>query len=241
MPKVVGTVLLLLNTTILTFLCRIWGIIIIIIIIVGLSNFSFDLSVTWPQGMVLDGLKGFQTKKSKFMTFDYKSADRYLVLPLDNIIIPPLCKIMLMKTHHPESRVLDHLPPCSPINAHLSVDTLFEEFPAAMFVFSLYYMYKWDLYRSIMMSPLQYSWPYHSHSATQMWILRYRSWGVQRNFFHFSKKNDPWRDSYNYLDVNNHPDTCSALRPSIVSPCAHARVNSFWFWKVFFFYILSSS
>ena len=31
--------------------------------------------------MVLDGLKGFQSKKSKFMTFNYKSADRYLVLP----------------------------------------------------------------------------------------------------------------------------------------------------------------
>ena len=31
--------------------------------------------------MVLDGLKGFQSKKSKFLTFNYKSADRYLVLP----------------------------------------------------------------------------------------------------------------------------------------------------------------
>ena len=31
--------------------------------------------------MVLDGLKGFQSKKSKFKTFNYKSADIYLVLP----------------------------------------------------------------------------------------------------------------------------------------------------------------
>ena len=32
------------------------------------------------QGMVLDGLKGFQAKKSKSMTFDYKSCISYLVL-----------------------------------------------------------------------------------------------------------------------------------------------------------------
>ena len=35
------------------------------------------------QGMVLDGLKGFQAKKSKSMTFNYKSALRYLVLALE--------------------------------------------------------------------------------------------------------------------------------------------------------------
>ena len=40
-----------------------------------------------------------------------------------------------MKIHHPESRVLGHLLPSPPIDAHLSVDTLLEEFPAAMFVF----------------------------------------------------------------------------------------------------------
>ena len=34
----------------------------------------------WLQGMVLDGLKGFQAKKSKSMTFNYKGALRYLVL-----------------------------------------------------------------------------------------------------------------------------------------------------------------
>ena len=32
------------------------------------------------QGMVLDGLKGFQAKKSKSMTFNYKSCISYLVL-----------------------------------------------------------------------------------------------------------------------------------------------------------------
>ena len=36
----------------------------------------------WLQGMVLDGLKGFQAKKSKSMTFNYKGALRYLVLAL---------------------------------------------------------------------------------------------------------------------------------------------------------------
>ena len=34
----------------------------------------------WLQGMVLDGLKGFQAKKSKSMTFNYKSCISYLVL-----------------------------------------------------------------------------------------------------------------------------------------------------------------
>ena len=34
------------------------------------------------QGMVLDGLKGFQAKKSKSMTFNYKSCISYLVLAL---------------------------------------------------------------------------------------------------------------------------------------------------------------
>ena len=46
-----------------------------------------------------------------------------------------ICNIIIMKTHHPESRVLGHLLPSPPIDAHLSVDTLLEEFPAAMFVF----------------------------------------------------------------------------------------------------------
>ena len=32
----------------------------------------------WIQGMVLDGLKGFHARKPKFMTFNNKSADRYL-------------------------------------------------------------------------------------------------------------------------------------------------------------------
>ena len=36
----------------------------------------------WLQGMVLDGLKGFQAKKSKSMTFNYKSCISYLVLAL---------------------------------------------------------------------------------------------------------------------------------------------------------------
>ena len=40
----------------------------------------------WSKGMVLDGLKGFQSKKSKFKTFNYKSADRYLVLTLKLIL-----------------------------------------------------------------------------------------------------------------------------------------------------------
>ena len=34
----------------------------------------------WLQGMVLDGLKWFQAKKSKSMTFNYKSCISYLVL-----------------------------------------------------------------------------------------------------------------------------------------------------------------
>ena len=34
----------------------------------------------WLQGMVLDGLKGFQAKKSKSTTFNYKSCISYLVL-----------------------------------------------------------------------------------------------------------------------------------------------------------------
>ena len=34
----------------------------------------------WLQGMVLDGLKWFQAKNWKSMTFNYKSDDRYLVL-----------------------------------------------------------------------------------------------------------------------------------------------------------------
>ena len=46
-----------------------------------------------------------------------------------------ICNIIIMKTHHPESWVLGHLLPSPPIDAHLSVDTLLEEFPAAMFVF----------------------------------------------------------------------------------------------------------
>ena len=36
----------------------------------------------WLQGMVLDGLKGFQAKKSKSMTFNYKSCISYLVWAL---------------------------------------------------------------------------------------------------------------------------------------------------------------
>ena len=34
----------------------------------------------WPQGMVLDGLEWFKAKNRKSMTFNYKSAGRYLVL-----------------------------------------------------------------------------------------------------------------------------------------------------------------
>ena len=48
-----------------------------------------------------------------------------------------ICNIIIMNTHHPESRVLGHLLPSPPVDAHLSVDTLLEEFPAAMFVFLL--------------------------------------------------------------------------------------------------------
>ena len=45
-----------------------------------------------------------------------------------------LCNMMIMITHHPESRVLGHLLPRPPIDTHLPVNTLLEEFPAAMFV-----------------------------------------------------------------------------------------------------------
>ena len=37
----------------------------------------------WLQGMVLYGTKGFQAKKSKSMTFNYKSCISYLVLALN--------------------------------------------------------------------------------------------------------------------------------------------------------------
>ena len=49
----------------------------------GLKRGLFDQirCSQWPQGMVLDGLKGFQSEKSKSMTFNYKIALRYLVLP----------------------------------------------------------------------------------------------------------------------------------------------------------------
>ena len=49
----------------------------------GLKRGLFDQirCSQWPQGMVLDGLKGFQSKKAKSKTFNYKSATRYLVLP----------------------------------------------------------------------------------------------------------------------------------------------------------------
>ena len=40
----------------------------------------FCLCSQWLQGMVLDGIKGFQAKKSNSMTFNYKSVLRYLVL-----------------------------------------------------------------------------------------------------------------------------------------------------------------
>ena len=39
-------------------------------------------SSQWLQGMVLDGLKWFQAKNWKSMTFNYKSTDKYLVLAL---------------------------------------------------------------------------------------------------------------------------------------------------------------
>ena len=42
----------------------------------------------WLQGMVLDGLKGFQAKKSKSMTFNYKSCISYLVLAHYLIVLP---------------------------------------------------------------------------------------------------------------------------------------------------------
>ena len=45
-----------------------------------------------------------------------------------------LCNMMIMITHHQESRVLSHILPRPPIDAHLPVDTLLEEFPAVMFV-----------------------------------------------------------------------------------------------------------
>ena len=50
----------------------------------GLKRGLFDQirCSQWPQGMVLDGLKGFQSKKSKSMTFNYKSVLRYLVVKL---------------------------------------------------------------------------------------------------------------------------------------------------------------
>ncbi len=41
------------------------------------------------QGMVLDGLKGFQAKKSKSMTFNYKSCISYLVLALHTSVFWP--------------------------------------------------------------------------------------------------------------------------------------------------------
>ena len=55
----------------------------------GLKRGLFDKNrcSQWPQGMVLDGLKGFQSKKSKFKTFNYKSADRYLVLPPQGVLL----------------------------------------------------------------------------------------------------------------------------------------------------------
>ena len=58
----------------------------------GLKRGLFDQirCSQWPQGMVLDGLKGFQSKKSKSMTFNYKSVLRYLILPH---LIPTLVMI----------------------------------------------------------------------------------------------------------------------------------------------------
>ena len=55
--------------------------------------------------MVLDGLKRFQSKKSKSKTFNYKSASRYLVLPLIYVEIRFLS--LKMKYNFP----LSDLPP----------------------------------------------------------------------------------------------------------------------------------
>ena len=71
----------------------------------------------WLQGMVLDGPKGFQTKKSKSMSFNYKSCISYLVLAhvcfCPSVAIAAACSHTLSQPAWPTDKQPSRSPPLS--------------------------------------------------------------------------------------------------------------------------------